>query len=42
MSLRMRTTHASATDLLSPQGGEVAISQENDLITFVNSSVVNH
>ena len=35
------TVHASPTDLLSPRGGEVAISQENDLITSVNDSVVN-
>lgn len=38
----MSLAHASATDLLSPWGGEVAISQENDVITFVNSSIVNH
>lgn len=31
----------SATDMLSPQGGEVAISQENYLITSVNGSIVN-
>lgn len=42
MSLKMRTAHASATDLLFPWGGEVAISQENDVITFVNRGVVNH
>lgn len=37
----MGTAHASPTDLLSPWGGEVVISQENDLITSVNDSVVN-
>lgn len=37
MSLKTR-----AKALASPRGGEVAISQENDLITFVNSGVVSH
>lgn len=37
----MGTAHASAADSLSPWGGEAAISQENDLITSVNDSVVN-
>lgn len=41
MSLVMGTAHAAATDLLPPWGGEMAISQENDLITSVNGSVVN-
>lgn len=42
MSLNMRAAYASAKALASPRGGEVAISQENDLITFVNSGVVSH
>lgn len=42
MSLKMRAAYASAKALASPRGGVVAISQENDLITFVNSSVVSH
>lgn len=40
-SLATGTAHASAADLLSPWGGEVVISQENDLITSVNGGVVN-
>lgn len=41
MSLTTGTAHASPTDVLSPWGREVAISQENDLITSVNDSIVN-
>lgn len=40
-SLVMGTAHASTTDLLSPWGGEAAVSLENDLISSVNGSVVN-
>lgn len=37
----MGMANASPTDSFSPRGGEVAISQENDLITFVKYSGVD-